>query len=76
MNFLDADLGARNGSVVASSEGIEIEIAAARLPRGDGTRKATLGIRPEHFEIVAAGQGHATGEVYVVEPMGREQMVD
>ena len=35
-----------------------------------------VGIRPEHLAIVAPGQGEATGEVYVVEPMGREQIVD
>ncbi|MDP9266296.1 MAG: ABC transporter ATP-binding protein [Chloroflexota bacterium] len=76
MNFLEADLRARDGSVIATSEGIEIALAAARLPRADGPRQATIGIRPEHLEIVAPGQGEASGEVYVVEPMGREQMVD
>src|SRR5437870_5788987 len=37
---------------------------------------AIFGIRPGHLAIVAPGQGEANGEVYVVEPMGREQIVD
>ena len=76
MNFLAANLGARNGSVVARAEGIELELAGARLPRADGPREATVGIRPEHLAIVAPAEGDAAGEVYVVEPMGREQVVE
>ena len=35
-----------------------------------------LGIRPEHLAIGLPEHGNARGEVYVVEPMGREQVVD
>ena len=76
MNFFAADLTQRNGSVVAKADGIEIELAPSRLPRMDTKRQATVGVRPEHLAIVAPGAGHATGEIYVVELMGREQIVD
>src|SRR6266540_1667368 len=74
MNFFPAELGARNGTTVARAEGIEIELAAA--PGGEATRQATVGVRPEHLAIVAPGQGNANGELFVLEPMGREQIVD
>ncbi len=35
-----------------------------------------LGVRPEDLAIGPPEQGNARGEVYVVEPMGREQIVD
>jgi ABC-type sugar transport system ATPase subunit len=75
MNFFQAALGARNGSFVARAEGIEIPLAGSRVPR-DAAGEATVGVRPEHLALVAPGEGLATGEVYVVEPMGREQVVD
>jgi ABC-type sugar transport system ATPase subunit len=75
MNFFPAALGARNGSFVARAEGIEIPLAGSRVPR-DAAGEATVGVRPEHLALVAPGEGQATGEVYVVEPMGREQVVD
>src|SRR5438093_8514532 len=34
MNFLTAELGARNGSVIARAEGIEVELAKGQLTRG------------------------------------------
>ena len=75
MNFFPAELGSRNGSVVARAEGIEVELTRAQLPRGEA-RQATMGVRPEHLSIVSPADGNVTGEVYVVEPMGREQIVD
>jgi inositol-phosphate transport system ATP-binding protein len=74
MNFFAADIGARNGSVVARTEGIELELAGFRRPAAGA--QATIGIRPEHLALVSPGEGDASGEVYVVEPMGREQIVE
>ncbi len=74
MNFFAADLAARDGEVVARAAGIEIALPPARRPNDAAT--ATVGIRPEHIALVAPGEGHASGEVYVVEPVGREQIVD
>ena len=64
---------------------------AARLPGNGVAHPVTLGVRPEHIDVrpvngsTAASQAgtgaattgaHAIGEVYVVEPMGPEQVVD
>ena len=76
MNFFAAELTQRNGSLLAKADGIEMELAPSRAPRADALRQVTVGIRPEHLAIVAPGAGHATGEIYVIEPMGREQIVD
>jgi len=75
MNFFPTELAARNGSTVARAEGIEIELVLATA-RAGAARHATVGIRPEHLAIVSPGEGQARGEVFVVEPMGREQIVD
>ena len=74
MNFFDVELAARNGSTIARAEGIEIALASA--PRVEAGRQATVGVRPEHVTIVAPGEGNARGELFVLEPMGREQIVD
>ena len=76
MNFFPADLGARNGSVVARTDGIELEITRPGGPRGALPPSTVVGIRPEHLALVSPGDGDASGEVYVVEPMGREQIVE
>jgi ABC-type sugar transport system ATPase subunit len=75
MNFFPAEIGTRNGTLVARSEGIEVELPPALRAHANGGRQATVGIRPEHLAIVTPGEGSANGEVYVVEPMGREQIV-
>ena len=77
MNFLPVELTRRDGSLAAVSDGLALDVAETARLRGNGAAKAaTLGIRPEHLQILPAGQGHISGEVYVVEPMGREQVVD
>jgi inositol-phosphate transport system ATP-binding protein len=75
MNFIPADLAARNGELVARAPDIELAVPPAHRPRA-AAGGATVGIRPEHIAIVAPGEGQAAGEVYVVEPVGREQIVD
>jgi len=76
MNFIPADLAARDGDLVARAEGIELALPPAQRPRPEAGASATVGIRPEHIALVPPSEGHAAGEVYVVEPVGREQIVD
>ena len=75
MNFIPADLAARNGDLVARAQDIELPLPPAQRPRGNAAG-ATVGVRPEHIALVAPGEGQAAGEVYIVEPIGREQIVD
>jgi ABC-type sugar transport system ATPase subunit len=79
MNFLDAEVARDNGQVVARSAGVQVPLAPAladRLPLNGAARPVTLGVRPEHLTIGPPDQANAQGEVYMVEPMGREQVVD
>ena len=41
-----------------------------------GADSVDVGVRPEDLSFVAPEQGDLRGEVYVAEPMGREQVVD
>src|SRR5207302_5093706 len=75
MIYRPADHAARNGDLVARAQDIELPLPPALRPRGNAAG-ATVGVRPEHIAIVAPGEGQAAGEVYVVEPVGREQIVD
>jgi ABC-type sugar transport system ATPase subunit len=79
MNFLDAELARADGKVVARSPGVQVPLTAAladRLPLNGAARPVTLGIRPEDLTIGPPEPSNARGEVYVVEPMGREQVID
>ena len=78
MNFLPVEITQRDGSLVAVSDGLTIDLPESRRAAlaASAPARATLGIRPEDVSIEPAGQGHLSGEVYVVEPMGREQVVD
>ena len=66
-------------------EGSDFRIDAApwrdRLAGYDG-RSVTVGVRPEHLQLVATGTGHASpgagtlaGEVYSIEPLGPESLI-
>jgi ABC-type sugar transport system ATPase subunit len=80
MNFLNAEVVPRSGgSVGLVGEAFNLEVPAADVPKvlsDRNGRGVTLGIRPEDVDLVSAEQGHLRGEVYVAEPMGREQVID
>jgi inositol-phosphate transport system ATP-binding protein len=79
MNFLRAELFRRAGALRAVADEVDIELPAAsatRLQANGVERNVTLGVRPEDLELVAPDQGQLNAEVYVAEPMGREQVVD
>jgi inositol-phosphate transport system ATP-binding protein len=81
MNFLAAEVASRDGSPRLVADGLDVDLtgsdaAAVRQLVNGSTPKLTLGIRPEDLTLVPTDQGHLSGEVYVSEPMGREQVVD
>jgi ABC-type sugar transport system ATPase subunit len=79
MNILDAEVARADGQVVVRGAGVQVPLSVAladRLSLNGAARPVTLGIRPEHLTIGSPDEAHARGEVYVVEPMGREQIVD
>jgi len=79
MNFLDAEVARADGQVVARNAEMQVPLAnglADRLSLNGAPRKVVLGIRPEHLTIGPTEPANARGDVYMVEPMGREQVVD
>jgi inositol-phosphate transport system ATP-binding protein len=78
MNFLRLKIEAKDGSVALVGEGIQMplagEIGQKVKALGVG-REVVLGIRPEDI-TVATDSGDAKAEVYVVEPLGRDMLVD
>ncbi|WP_375263484.1 ABC transporter ATP-binding protein, partial [Palleronia sp.] len=67
MNFLPARPAGDGEVTVPGSDPIEVPVK----PRSDAG-ELTLGIRPEHIEMVAPGQGTVAGEVLVAERLGGE----
>ena len=72
MNFLSGTVTGLTGGMVsvrlAGGGTIDVPVEASRL---NGGTEVTLGIRPEHFRVVADG-GLLRGEVLVVERLGGE----
>ncbi len=77
MNFLNARLVAENGKAVVESKGFRVtlpdDLGKVALSRAAG-QEVIYGIRPEHIHLDPNGDIEA--EVYVVEPLGREDLID
>ncbi|MEL6269060.1 MAG: ABC transporter ATP-binding protein [Chloroflexota bacterium] len=75
MNFLDVQVAANGEDYVARNDDIEIPVAESRARAAMETRDVvTLGIRPEDVSI--DDEGTISGEVFIVEPLGRDDMLD
>lgn len=72
MNFADVAVSRSNGAFHAQREGLDVVVPADRGEKAAGGGKVTLGIRPEDVTI---GDEGVPGEVYVVEPLGRDHLV-
>ena len=73
MNFVDVEVTREDGSYHARRDGFDMILPPERGEKAVSKGKVVLGIRPEDVTIAGEGIG---GEVYVVEPMGRENLVD
>jgi ABC-type sugar transport system ATPase subunit len=73
MNFLDVEVIRENGDYHARREGFDVVVPPDRGEKVVGKGRITLGIRPEDITITDTG---ITGEVYVVEPLGRDDLVN
>ncbi len=77
MNFLTVEVEAQNGTFHARQEGFDAPVAPERGAQAAGRGAVSLGIRPEDVAVAHAGSGEGIlGEVYVVEPLGRDDLVD
>ena len=73
MNFLDVEVVREDGEYHARCEGFDVVVPPHRGEKIVGKGKVILGIRPE--DITIADQGIA-GEIFVVEPLGRDDLID
>ncbi|MDE2638789.1 MAG: ABC transporter ATP-binding protein [Chloroflexota bacterium] len=75
MNFVNVEVSQANGSYVARAEALQLPLGAERgepAARSDG--EVVLGMRPEDIQISDAGD--VAGEIFIVEPLGREDLID
>jgi multiple sugar transport system ATP-binding protein len=74
MNFLSGRIETSGGGSVVTKDGARIP--ASGLSQISDGQEVTLGIRPEHLEVVPPETAGAfTGEIQVVEPTGSETMI-
>ena len=77
MNFLDATIVEMEGKAVVKGAGFQVvlpdEIGKIALSRARD-QQVIYGIRPEHAHLDPAGSIEA--EVYLIEPLGREDLID
>jgi inositol-phosphate transport system ATP-binding protein len=73
MNFLDVTVVQENGAYHARREGFDVAVPPERGAKSAGRGPVILGIRPEDVTLSDDG---IPGEVYVVEPLGRDDLID
>ncbi|MBC7811380.1 MAG: ABC transporter ATP-binding protein [Burkholderiales bacterium] len=77
MNFVNVDMRRDNGSVVAETQGIRVAVSTDRGEKAAARQKVVMGIRPEDINVVGeSGSDVIEGSVFVVEPLGRDDMLD
>ncbi|HEY66704.1 MAG TPA: ABC transporter ATP-binding protein [Thermoflexia bacterium] len=73
MNFLEVEVTRENGDYHARREGFDVIVPPDRGAKAAGRGTVILGIRPE--DVTLADEG-IPGEIYVVEPLGRDDLLD
>jgi ABC-type sugar transport system ATPase subunit len=73
MNFAEVEVGLENGEYHARGEGFDLVVPAERGAKAADRGTVIMGIRPEDIAIADDG---IVGEIYVVEPLGRDDLVD
>jgi len=73
MNFTEVEVTHSNGNFHARRKELDLIISGERGEKAAGRGMVVLGIRPEDVTIAEEG---IPGEAYVVEPLGRDDLVD
>jgi ABC-type sugar transport system ATPase subunit len=78
MNLIPVDVARRDGSIGFRHAELGLDLLELIRPALlDGLPpNGLLGIRPEDLRIVPPDRGDVGGEIYVIEPSGREKLVD
>jgi ABC-type sugar transport system ATPase subunit len=75
MNFMDVEVSGTDGEFTAQTENFTLKLTSQRGEKAVAhPGNVIMGIRPE--DITISPDGELGGEVYVVEPMGREDLLD
>jgi inositol-phosphate transport system ATP-binding protein len=73
MNFLEVEVSREADGYHARREGIDLLVPDERGEKVAGRGQVILGIRPENVALDAEG---IPGEAYIVEPLGRDDLID
>ena len=79
MNLFEVEVVREGERLLARRQDLEIELPPERGGRAAGKEEIIAGVRPEDISLFpgAAGSSEgAQGEVFVVEPLGRDNLVD
>jgi ABC-type sugar transport system ATPase subunit len=77
MNSIDVTVKQASGHYLAESGSLQIEIPPDRAQKVAGRPKVRMGIRPEDIWLVDADEpGTIKGEVYIVELLGCDDVLD
>jgi ABC-type sugar transport system ATPase subunit len=81
MNLIAVEVNRENGDYHARAEGIDLIVPTERGEKAAGKGQVIMGIRPEDITIASTGANTGTdraasGEIYVVEPLGRDDLID
>ncbi len=72
-NFVEVEVTRENGDYHARREGFDVVVPPDRGEKAVGRGQVVMGIRPEDITIADKG---TVGEIYVVEPLGRDDLID
>ncbi|HXF62771.1 MAG TPA: ABC transporter ATP-binding protein [Caldilineaceae bacterium] len=76
MNFLDVEVVQDGGAYRARAAELDVPVDAKRAQKAAGRGAVVMGIRPEDVSLSReAAPGAVAGEVFVVEPLGRDDLV-
>jgi len=73
MNFVEVEVSHINGDLHARGEGFNLIVPPDRGEKAANKGKVIMGIRPEDVTI---GDDGVAGEIYSVEPLGRDDLID
>ncbi len=76
MNFTEVEVVAENGAFHARREGLDLPVPPERGEKAAGKGTVIMGLRPEDITIAPGASEGIPGEAYVVEPLGRDDLVD
>jgi inositol-phosphate transport system ATP-binding protein len=75
MNFLNVEVKSADDAYWAQGDGFQVNVPAERGEKAaQQGGKVLMGIRPE--DITVSDEGKVNGNVFVVEPLGRDDMLD